>query len=195
MRSGSLVALLAAAILSACTSSSPATGSACSSAGGNCVLGGASCSKQAGSSAQDCNPPPENPGGAFCCLDLAQADAGHDTDLASTTLPACSWPASLDAPDADTTQCVAARTYLSCTFASGIGEDCMSSSATRCPGTGPAVGGAAGPATCTNLCNADEYAVGCGGPGPARPPPLPSGCRNLPAGPGGGISGCCPCGS
>ncbi len=44
-------------------------------------MGGATCATQAESSAQDCNPPPVNPGGAFCCLDRgdtgsAPSDAG-----------------------------------------------------------------------------------------------------------------------
>src|SRR5579871_1687739 len=41
-----------------------------------------------------------------------------------------------------------------------------------------------------NACHADEYAVFCGGPGPATPPPLPSGCRPVSAGPGGQNVGC-----
>jgi hypothetical protein len=52
-------------------SSSPA-GSSCKAAGGTCVLGDATCAQRAASSAQDCNPPPENPGGAFCCLALQE---------------------------------------------------------------------------------------------------------------------------
>jgi hypothetical protein len=163
-------------ILSACTSSSSPAGSACTSGAGKCVLGGATCAKQAATSAQDCNPPPENPGGAFCCLDLAQAGAGHDAlaeaDSSSTTLPACSWPASLDRPDVYTTECTATRT---------TGPYCVTLDG--------------GGSQCGDGCKSDEYAVSCGGPGPAQPPPLPSGCRAILSGPGGNNAGCCPCGS
>ena len=171
--------LLIAMTAAACTSSS-SSGSTCSSAGGRCVLGGAPCSKQAATSAQDCNHPPENPGGAFCCLGLTDAgttspaDGGRRDALAAgdASLPACKWPASLDRPDVYTTACVAARAYDICETLDG-GES-------RCG---------------INACNADEYAVSCGGPGPAQPPPLPSGCRSAVSGPGGSISGCCPCGT
>jgi hypothetical protein len=61
------------------SSSSPA-GSSCKTAGGTCVLGNAPCSQQASSSAQDCNPPPENPGGAFCCLVVGDAAVGALAD-------------------------------------------------------------------------------------------------------------------
>lgn len=101
-------------------------------------------------------------------------------------LPACTWPASLD--DAAPRQCSAARAYVACEFTGGGGgTDCMSNDSITCPG--------ASGASCTDLCNAKEYAVGCGGVGPAPSPPLPAGCRGLPSGPGGGVSGCCPCGS
>lgn len=85
-----LLPLLLAAFTAACDSSSSAAGSACSSAAGTCVLGGHPCAQQAVSSAQDCNPT-ENPGGAFCCVALAdggesngaRGDAGT-TDAVST---------------------------------------------------------------------------------------------------------------
>lgn len=99
-------------------------------------------------------------------------DASTLPDSSSTTLPACTWPASLDRPDVYTTQCYAARTYPIC--------ETLDSGATHCG---------------INACAADEYAVFCGGPGPAQPPPLPSGCRAAVSGPGGNIAGCCPCGS
>ncbi len=115
------------------------------------------------------------------------AEAGKRVEDASTeasaTLPACSWPASLD--DAAPRQCSAARAYVACNLTSGVSEDCMSDDPTTCPD--------ASAASCTDLCHADEYAVGCGGVGPEPSPPLPSGCRSLPAGPGGGVLGCCPC--
>jgi len=187
------------AILIACTSSS-ATGSACASAGGTCGVGvPVNCARQAASSAQDCNTNPPNPGGGFCCLEFQEggfaqqdgsvSDGGGTTDGASGdgALPSCTWPASLD--DAAPRQCSAARAYLACQYPDGGGYDydCMSNDPSTCP--------AAPGASCTDLCNADEYAVGCGGVGPAPSPPLPTGCRGLPSGPGGGVVGCCPCGA
>jgi hypothetical protein len=68
-----LISLLLTTITIACSSSSSAAGSSCQSAGGTCLLGGATCSKQPATGGQDCNPPPENPGGAFCCLVPADA--------------------------------------------------------------------------------------------------------------------------
>jgi len=167
------------AVLAACTSSSSAAGSACTSAAGRCVLGSVICSKEAPTSAQDCNPD-ESPGGELCCLDPAEGSPGSQVDGggrdalvegdSSTTGPsACSWPAILDRPDAYTTQC----------FAMAVVDAC----------TGSADGG------CESSCKATEYIVICGGPGPATPPPIPSGCRELLTGPGGHLEGCCPCGS
>jgi hypothetical protein len=152
------------------------------------------CAKQAGSSAQDCNTNPPNPGGGFCCLEVQEGGSAQDGSVGGVgdsgsssdgALPACTWPVSLD--DAAPRQCSAARAYVACDYPGGAGEDCMSNDPTTCPG-------AAG-ASCTDLCNADEYAVGCGGVGPAPSPPIPSGCRGLPSGPGGGSLGCCPCGA
>jgi hypothetical protein len=45
-------------------------GSLCTLAGGSCVVGGEPCAKQAANADQDCNPD-RNPGGFYCCLELA----------------------------------------------------------------------------------------------------------------------------
>ena len=66
-------------------------------------------------------------------------------------LPACTWPASFD--DAAPQQCSAARAYVACQD----GDRCMSSDPTTCPGEPDA--------SCTDVCNPNEYAVGCGGLG------------------------------
>jgi hypothetical protein len=50
-------------LAASCAQSGP---EACVAAGGECVLGGGPCYGIQGP--QDCNPPPVNPGGAFCCL-------------------------------------------------------------------------------------------------------------------------------
>ncbi len=55
------------------TAAADAGRSACAAAGGACVLGSAACASVAPDGAQDCNPNPPNPGGAFCCLALADA--------------------------------------------------------------------------------------------------------------------------
>ena len=67
---------------SASCSSSSTAGTSCKAAGGTCLLGGAPCATQAASSAQDCNPPPANPGGAFCCLALG--DGGVNAGVATS---------------------------------------------------------------------------------------------------------------
>jgi hypothetical protein len=141
-----------------------------------------------------------------CAGKSAQSDSGsggtaqNGTDASAedatgggTTvgLPACTWPASLDAADGETGQCVAARAYLSCKGSNGGGELCLSNDPTQCPGLNPIVGTTF--FGCVDQCAADEYAVGCGGPGPGPWPQPPAGCRSLPSGPGGGSVLCCPC--
>jgi hypothetical protein len=106
------------------------------------------------------------------CADHAAANV---TTQSEEALPICTWPASLDQPDAYTTACVASRTELNCGPVTVV----------------PPPDAAA--LNCTNECMPTEYAVTCGGPGVTVP--LPSGCRSLPAGPGGSVQGCCPCGS
>jgi hypothetical protein len=69
--------------------SSSAAGTSCRATGGTCVLGGATCTKQAASSAQDCNPPPVNPGGAFCCLELQEGGISNPSDGGEMTDAGC----------------------------------------------------------------------------------------------------------
>jgi len=130
-----------------------------------------------------------------------------DGPVETTTMPACTWPASLDPSDASQFQCTAARMLLFCDFANGIGEDCISNDPTRCPYSGPLSGGPVsggssdaapddgGGFGCKNQCTPGEYAVSCGpgsalGPA-AMPPPPPSACRTVL---GGDALYCCPCG-
>jgi hypothetical protein len=97
-------------------SCSPSTGTSCETAGGRCVLGGASCAQEAASSAQDCNPSPPNPGGAFCCLALAEG-GNIVADSAAASVPDA-------AEDADGGACipVLASSYdQSCT----VDSDCV----------------------------------------------------------------------
>ena len=70
------LSLVLGAISTACNSS-PATGSACQSAGGTCAPGGGWCAKAAPTSEQDCIPSggPYSPAGESCCLVFADAAA------------------------------------------------------------------------------------------------------------------------
>jgi hypothetical protein len=77
-----VMVLLGGATVFACSSSSSSgssgTGSACTSAGGTCVLGGTFCAKEGASSAQDCETNPPNPGGAYCCLQLTDGGVSSE---------------------------------------------------------------------------------------------------------------------
>jgi hypothetical protein len=75
---GLLTVVLVALGQGACSKTSD-SGGMCASAGGTCLLGGNACTKQAAASAQDCNPD-NNPGGAFCCLEVAGEDSGVPSD-------------------------------------------------------------------------------------------------------------------
>jgi hypothetical protein len=126
-----------------------------------------------------------------CQGEVAQGgpvDAGNRADDGGVTtaegasndggLPACTWLASFD--DAAPQQCSAARAYVACQD----GDRCMSSDPTTCPGEPGA--------SCIDVCNPNEYAIGCSGAGPASP--LLAGCRGVFSGNGGPV-GCCPCGT
>ena len=110
-----------------------------------------------------------------------------------TTLPLCTWPASFDSADATTGKCRAARVYLSCQGSNGGAMECLSDNPTECPG--PNVTPEVSYSECEDQCNADEYAVACGGVGPGPWPRPPAACRTLPSNPGGGSVSCCTCGS
>src|SRR5580658_1893639 len=89
--------------------------------------------------------------------------------------------------DSSNGECGTGMTVLSCTTSNGIGETCLSSDPTQCPGPDPVLG--AGAWVCQSLCQAGEYAVGWTEQAPA-------GCRDIGAIPGlGGGSACCPCGA
>jgi hypothetical protein len=124
------------------------------------------------------------------CSSESQATNAQGTD-AVTGLQACSWPAAVDAANVTAGQCVAARARLSCKGSNGGGEECLSSDAMHCPDSNTTPGVTY--SDCTNLCQPDEYALACGGPGPGPWPEPPAACRTLPSGPGGGTISCCPC--
>jgi len=110
-----------------------------------------------------------------CCLASAVSCDGtlksSNTSSDASGDGLCLWPANLDNPDAGDSGCYAVRSYPSCQTLGGSDSQCE------------------------NACTSQEYAVICGGPGPAQPPPLPAGCRAISSGPGGNNVGCCECGS
>jgi hypothetical protein len=119
--------------------------------------------------------------------------AGSGTEKGGSAAPAqCKRADGLDGPGAPRDSCTSKRAYLKCDLPGGVTELCLSDDPTRCPDEG--VSGGAAAMSCSDQCAADEYAVACGRIGPnvgsAAPP---DGCRSLLAGPGGGISYCCPC--
>jgi hypothetical protein len=95
--------------------------------------------------------------------------------------------ATCDAPDAIATGCTAARALLWCGYDGGEHQNCLSNDLRSCPT--PLLHG-----SCTNQCQASEYAVACGGPGlmaeQGGPPPS---CRSVDITPGGVSFYCCPC--
>jgi hypothetical protein len=137
------------------------------------------------------------------CYGSGSPDAGMVGSEAGShvaaTLPACTWPASLDPIDASNGQCVAARVYLSCAGSNGGGEGCLSNDPTQCPG--PNVTPGVTYSNCQNQCQAHEYAMVCGFIGPAPQDASnsasnpPSGCRIVATNPSGSEPYCCPCGS
>jgi hypothetical protein len=84
--------------------------------------------------------------------------------------------------------CGVGRALLDCEFPNGAGCGCVTNNAT--------CDGCAG-STCTDTCDANEYAVSCGGIGPGDPSITyadpPAACRFASANPGGIAYYCCPC--
>jgi len=211
----SVTPFLMAALAAACTSSASAVGSACVSAGGTCRLGSsAPTCEQAPTAAQDCDPPPENPGGGLCCLEHVDSgtsidasrvtDAAHAKDAAEAStgpLPVCTWDRSLFHTDGSANLCFAARTLTVCTGADGCTDECLVDDASQCPGSSSegsgscsaSSGGAsphsaeAGSTECADTCKPDEFAVECensGFGGQGPPGQPPSSCRANTSAPG-----------
>jgi hypothetical protein len=129
--------------------------------------------------------------------------AGHSASAANAGSPAqaagaaaatpamsanCTWPASLDDPNAARGACRAARALVSCSTPGRATETCLSDDPTRCPmGPQPA-------SACHDSCKPDEYAVTCGAVGPsvgdATPP---ASCHDPMQTPGGPAFYCCTC--
>jgi hypothetical protein len=121
----------------------------------------------------------------------ASAAGVHDgsTEATSETPTPCSWPPSLNPPEAGPQGWSVAHYFLSCS-----GEGCLSSEPNTCPG-----GTSSG---CTDVCTASEYAVAVGGPPEELPdgafaappkPVLPPSCRFAATIPSGTEFLCCAC--
>jgi hypothetical protein len=117
-------------------------------------------------------------GNASVAKDSALEDASTIVDGGS-----CIWPASLNPQDASDGQCIAARTFLTCTNANCISDDLI-----RC--SNPLVTSSG---TCQNRCSSTEYGLQCGKVGPSTFD-VPDGCRGITALPAGIGFYCCPCG-
>ena len=136
-------------------------------------------------------------GAIVACSSSSSTGAGGGSG-ASTGLPACTWPASLDGTDASNGQCVAARALLSCPLTGGGTQGCISNDPKQCPSGGPQAGSP--PGACEDKCQPNEFAIKCGTIGPgnpdaAPPPSPPAGCHNEMVTPAGIYFECCPCGS
>ena len=102
----------------ACSSSSQGTAPSCASAGGHCVLSGASgarCAKPGPDPSSDCDPPggPTAPEGTFCCIELAQPTAC--LQAGGTCVEQCS--PSRAAPDSAQDCSGSAASGVTCCFA------------------------------------------------------------------------------
>ena len=90
--------------------------------------------------------------------------------------------------------CAAAVAYVNCTTANGS-VGCLSDGVSRCDDVT-----SSDTATCTDECEANQYAAACGGPPIFAPDggfvayePLPSDCVTAAITPTGVVFGCCPC--
>jgi hypothetical protein len=115
--------------------------------------------------------------------DNTMKESGLEDASTSIDAVACTWPTSLNPQDASDGQCIAARTFLTCTNA-----NCISDDLTRC--SNPLVTSAG---TCQNRCSSTEYGAQCGKVGPSTVD-VPDGCRLITALPAGIGFYCCPCG-
>ncbi len=125
------------------------------------------------------------------------APAACSSTATGGSLSACTWPASLDPPDAG--GWTVGRTFLSCKDGTDF-AGCLSDDLTTCPGSNPIPGGTY--TDCVDQCEPDEYAVATGGPPILEPdggvgfrpqPVLPAACRSVGFIPAGVLYSCCPC--
>ncbi len=132
------------------------------------------------------------------------SDAASAASVADAGWPACTYDPTvlaLTSAEAGVAPVGVSRTYLSCALGDAT-EDCASDDPSSCSDHGAGIVGATED-VCTPQCSLDEYAVdydvgpqvGADGGGfVPTAPVLPAACRSLLAGPGGGLTYCCPCG-
>jgi hypothetical protein len=106
----------------------------------------------------------------------------------SGLLPACTWPAALDA-DAGAGACRPARTLLSCD-GGNVQEDCISNDPAHCPDDSATPGVTY---SCHDTCAPNEYGLVCGSIGGGSSGDPPAGCHDPEPTPGGIVFYCCPC--
>lgn len=119
--------------------------------------------------------------------EMLPADDFADTQGA---LPNCAWPAELgEAGELSREVCSAGRVLLSCELGEINYGWCISDNAVSCPDDSivPAT------ASCTSVCEPDEYVAQCGDVGPGAVPDPPEGCSVTIADPSGVSEHCCPC--
>jgi hypothetical protein len=215
MRRTTLIAYGGAALLAAVMGCGGAVVDAADSGPGG-ALHDAQSEAAADASLQDCF------GGCLCFAAdacpanfLPNSENDAEGSEASTALPACQWPASLN--DGGRGACSVGRAYVECSYpegfscaggpggsgggssGGGVTQLCISDDPTSCPGCESING----PATCTNKCAPNEYVVSCGGlppfPAAGGPPDVvyqqaPAGCVPvIPEGTAGNVYSCCPC--
>ena len=131
---------------------------------------------------------PDATGTPVVDADPCTADAGGTVCV----IAGCKVPASLTGTDFTSGQCQgASRAVLSCPYADGTTQICLSNDTTCHTGYSDTSGNL----TCVNKCGASEFGIVCGsvGPGPAVSPP--PGCRSVLLTPGGVAFYCCGCGA
>jgi hypothetical protein len=114
-------------------------------------------------------------------------DAGAAVDAAAAT--SCAMPLAVQDAGANVVACLVARASLECPVAGGGSCGCLSEDPKSCSECGAST-------TCSNRCEAHEYAMACGGP-PRRDggsyAEAPASCRSVAGFPSGSAIYCCPC--
>jgi hypothetical protein len=114
-------------------------------------------------------------------------DAAAAADAAVAT--SCAMPPAAQDAGANVVACLVARASLECPVAGGGICGCLSEDPKSCSECGAST-------TCSNRCEAHEYAMACGGP-PQRDggsyAEAPASCRSVAGFPSGSAIYCCPC--
>lgn len=121
------------------------------------------------------------------CGPVLDAGATIDAGVAGDAGSSCERPPSMQDAGANVVACIVARASLVCPF-SGGSCGCLSEDPTSCPSCGSS-------STCSNRCEAHEYAMSCGGPprDGSSYAEAPASCRSVAGFPSGSATYCCPC--